>query len=203
MLNKRSSWIFYTLQMVFLVLFSINAHLWGDVAIDSIYCLIGIGGFFLWKKGNKADAISTYGAKGRILWSVATVLAIASCWAILERTNNPLPLLDSITSITSIVATWFMFRHKLETWVVWFINDIFYIAEYFFLPNRALYLIGLYVIWTILALLSFVNWRRLHKRGCFKNRKASTASFQPKGQSSPSEDIALICENCQKTGCSL
>ena len=36
MLDKRSNWIFYSLQMFFLILFSINVHLWGDVAIDSI-----------------------------------------------------------------------------------------------------------------------------------------------------------------------
>ena len=52
MLNKRSNWIFYSLQMLFLVLFSINAHLWGDMAIDSVYFFVGIGGYFLWKKGH-------------------------------------------------------------------------------------------------------------------------------------------------------
>ena len=70
--------------------------------------------------------------------------------------------MDTITSIKSIVATWLMFLHKLETWVVWFFNDIFYIAEYFFLPNPAMYLIGLYIIWTVLAVASFANWRRMH-----------------------------------------
>ena len=40
MLDKRSNWIFYSLQMLFLLLFSINVHLWGDVAIDSIYFFI-------------------------------------------------------------------------------------------------------------------------------------------------------------------
>ena len=116
----------------------------------------------MWKRGNKADTISIYGSKERIIWSVASILAITVCWAILRKTNNPLPLLDAITSITSIVATWLMFLHKLETWVVWFFNDIFYIAEYFFLPNPAMYLIGLYIIWTVLAVASFANWKRLH-----------------------------------------
>lgn len=36
MLDKRSNWAFYTLQMFFLVLFSIKVQLWGDVAIDSL-----------------------------------------------------------------------------------------------------------------------------------------------------------------------
>ena len=164
MLNKRSNWIFYSLQMLFLVLFSISVHLWGDVVIDSFYFFIGIGGFILWKKGGQAETISTYGWRARIIWSAVSLAAIFVFWIILRRTDNPLPLLDSITSVTSIVATWFMFRHKLEAWVVWFINDLFYIAEYFLLPDKAVYLICLYIIWTILAVVSFFNWRRLYVR---------------------------------------
>jgi nicotinamide mononucleotide transporter len=93
---------------------------------------------------------------------LASTMLIVLSWIVLSKTNNPLPLLDSITSVTSIVATWFMFCHKLEAWIVWFVNDVFYIAEYFMLPDLALYLIGLYVVWTILAIVSFVNWKRLY-----------------------------------------
>lgn len=162
MLDKRSNWVFYSLQMIFLVLFSINVHLWGDVVIDSIYLFVGIGGFFIWKKGNRADVISIYGGTARIAWGLTTFFSIIIFWILLSKTDNPLPLLDSITSVTSIVATWFMFCRKLETWVVWFINDLFYIVEYYMLPDRALYLIGLYLIWTVFAVGSFVNWKRIH-----------------------------------------
>lgn len=162
MLNKRSNWIFYSLQMLFLILFSTNVHLWGDVAIDSVYFFVGIGGLFLWRKRGKAETITVYGWIARFAWVVVSLFAIAVSWAILGKTDNPLPLLDSTTSVTSIVATWFMFCHKLEAWVVWFVNDLFYIAEYFMLPDRALYLIRLYVLWTVLAVASFVNWRQLY-----------------------------------------
>ena len=165
MLDKRSNWIFYSLQMLFLLLFSINVHLWGDVAIDSIYFFIGIVGYFLWRPGNRAAAISVYGWKTRVVWGLASIFLIVFSWIVLSKTDNPLPLLDSITIVTSMVATWFMFNHKLEAWIVWLLNDVFYITEYFMLPNKALCLIGLYVVWTILAIVSYVNWRRLYAFG--------------------------------------
>ena len=115
--------------MFFLVLFSINAHLWGDVAIDGIYFFVGIGGFFLWRNGKKAEAISVYGWKERLAWGLVLIIAIVVLWIVLRKTDNPLPLIDSITCVTSIIATWFMFCHKLEAWVVWFVNDLFYIVE--------------------------------------------------------------------------
>jgi nicotinamide riboside transporter PnuC len=93
------------------------------------------------------------------------MVLIVLSWTAFSKTDNPLPLLDSITRITSIIATWFMFCHKLETWVVWLVNDVFYIVEYFMLPDKALYLIGLYAIWTGLAIVSFVNWKRLYAFG--------------------------------------
>ena len=161
MLNKRSNWIFYSLQMFFLVLFSVGAHLWGDVVVDSIYFFVWIGGFSLWRREGIAGEISVLEPRKRVTWTIVSMIAITVSWFVFSKTNNPLPLLDSITSVTSVVATWFMFCHKLEAWVVWFINDLFYNAEYFFLPDKGMYLICLYIIWTILAVVSFLNWRRL------------------------------------------
>lgn len=161
MLDKRSNWVFYSLQMLFLVAFSFKVRLWGDVLIDSVYFLMGVAGFILWKKGSSVDSITTYSRKVRALWTFAAIIATVTAYSVLRGTDNPLPLLDSITSVTSIIATWFMFRHKLEAWIVWFFNDLFYIAEYFMLPDKAIYLICLYVVWTILAVASYVNWRRL------------------------------------------
>ena len=56
-----------------------------------------------------------------------------------------------------------MMFHKIETWIVWFINDIMYIYEYYALPNQAFYLIFLYIIWTCLAVGSFFNWLKIYK----------------------------------------
>lgn len=73
MLDRRSNWFFYTLQMLFLVLFSIDMRLWGDVTIDSIYSFLGIGGFFLWRKGSQAESISVYG------WKELSILQSTLC----------------------------------------------------------------------------------------------------------------------------
>lgn len=164
MLNKRSNWVFYSLQMVFLVVFSVNVKLWGDVAIDSVYFFLGIAGFILWKKDGSENSITVFSWVNRVKWLLITLIAVIATYAVLKMTDNPLPMLDSVTSVTSIVATWFMFRHKLEAWIIWLLNDLFYIAEYAMLPDQPLYLISLYIIWTVLALFSFLNWRRLLRK---------------------------------------
>lgn len=164
MCNKRTNWIFYVIQMVFLVLFSVQVRLWGDVVLDSIYIIVGVAGYITWGNSGSAPSITKYTGSQRLKWGTLILLMIVAVWLILSRTDNPLPLLDSITSVTSIIATWFMFRRKLEAWIVWFVNDLFYILEYFMLPDKAVYLMALYVIWTLLAVASYLTWRKLYKK---------------------------------------
>jgi len=46
MLNKRSNWIFYILQMIFLIIFSTLNHLYGDIANNSIYLVMQYSYYF-------------------------------------------------------------------------------------------------------------------------------------------------------------
>ena len=80
----------------------------------------------------------------------------------LAKTNDPLPYVDAFTTVTTIVALVLMALHKLETWVVWFINDLAYMYQYFNLQEQAIYLFFLYVIWTIMAVISLVKWKRIY-----------------------------------------
>lgn len=161
MLNKRSNWIFYILQMIFLIAFSIINHLYGDVTNNSIYLVMGIIGFILWNKNSESNKITSCKLKERIIYVIIIVLGTIVGSLILKNTDDPLPVLDSFTTVSSFVATYYMMKKKLDTWIIWFINDIFYAIEYFILPNQALYLFGLNIIWTFMAVASYVNWKKI------------------------------------------
>ena len=68
MLDKRSNWIFYILQMLFLIIFSSINHLYGDVVNNSIYLVMGIVGFILWNKNSKSSKITKCSMKERIIY---------------------------------------------------------------------------------------------------------------------------------------
>ena len=44
--------------------------------------------------------------------------------------------------------------------VIWFCNDVAYIIEYALLPDQAVYLLALYIVWTVMAVLTYINWSR-------------------------------------------
>ena len=163
MLNKRSNWIFYILQMLFLIIFSSLNHLYGDVANNSFYLVIGVIGFILWNNKKKTSKITKASTNERIIYTLLIALGTFALSLVLRNTDDPLPILDSFTTVSSLFATYYMMKKKIDTWIIWFINDIFYAVEYFILPNQALYLFILNVIWTFMAVGSYINWNNIMK----------------------------------------
>lgn len=164
MFNKRSNWLFYIWQMIFLVIFSFQHHLYGDMVNNGIYIFMGIFGFVLWNKNKKTSKITKASKKERIIYFSIMAVATIIVGYILKQTNDPLPYLDAFTTVSSLIATYYMVRKKIDTWIIWFINDIFYVIEYFSLPNQAVYLGVLNVIWTFMAIGSYISWSKIMKK---------------------------------------
>ena len=165
MLNKRSNWIFYILQMIFLIIFSAINHLYGDVINNTFYLIFGFIGYMCWSKKISTNKIRTAKYKEKIIYITIIILGTIILSMFLKKTDDPLPLLDSFTTISSLVATYYMVKKITDSWIIWFINDIFYAIEYFMLPNQALYLFALNIIWSFLAVGSYINWKKLMKEG--------------------------------------
>ena len=163
MLNKRSNWIFYILQMIFLIIFSTLNHLYGDIANNSIYLVMGVLGFILWNNNKESNKITKASTKERIIYILLIALGTIILSTVPKSTDDPLPTLDSFTTISSLIATYYMMKKKIDTWIIWFINDIFYAVEYFILPDQALYLFALNIIWTFMAVGSYINWNKIMK----------------------------------------
>ena len=98
------------------------------------------------------------------MYSVLIAAATGILFAFLRQTDDPLPLLDAFTTVSSFAATYYMMMKKLDAWILWFINDLFYIAEYFMLPDQAILLGILNIIWTALAVYSYIHWRGIMKK---------------------------------------
>lgn len=159
MFNKRSNWIAYIIQMALMILFSLSMKLYGDVSNSAIYLVLGVIGFALW--GKKEKKITKCSIKEKIIYCLVMALGTIIVFLVLDKTDDPLPLLDAFTTVSSFVATYYMMVKKIDTWYIWFINDIFYSIEYFILPDQALYLFILNVIWTFLAVKSIIEWKKI------------------------------------------
>ena len=172
MLNKRSNWIAYIIQMILMLIFSISMHLYGDATNNFVYIILGIIGFINWNKKEEKD-IKKCSVKERIVYCLIIAVSTFLVYLILRQTNDPLPLLDAITTTSSFVATYYMMTKKIDTWIIWFVNDIFYAIQYFILPEQALSLFVLNIIWAVMAIVSYVNWRKIMKEKSKENEKVT------------------------------
>lgn len=84
-----------------------------------------------------------------------------------------MPLLDALTTGMGITATYMMAVRKVEAWIIWFIDDILMAIIYFSLPDQAIYLGVLNIVWIILAALSYINWDKEAKKNIQKEHEGT------------------------------
>ena len=112
--NRRSNWIFYILQMAGLFVFSAMNRLYGDMANSAVCFVIGAVGFIRWGQADKAK-ITAAGGRKRALYIALIAAATGAVYLILRRTDDPLPLLDAFTTVSSFAAAWYPVMKKLDT----------------------------------------------------------------------------------------
>ena len=171
MLNKKENWIFYLLNISALIIFSLTAKLYGDVLENSIYLLIGLFGLFSWysktisSKIIKNNEIHWMTSKERIIYFFIFIVISVLIYLWLIHTDDSLALLDAITTGLSFVATFTMATKKVDSWIYWLVDDILMAITYYLLPDKALWLMSLNIVWIFLAIATIYSWSRLAKNG--------------------------------------
>jgi len=89
---------------------------------------------------------------------VVIALSFVSARLLAAETQAAWPLLDSLTTWFSLLATWLAARAKLENWLYWIAIDgvlvyLFYVQD---LPFLAL----LNLLFIVIAVAGFIAWRR-------------------------------------------
>jgi nicotinamide mononucleotide transporter len=91
------------------------------------------------------------------------VLASAALALILWRVKGSVPVLDSVTTVLSLIAQYMLNKKYFENWHVWIAADLIYIYLYFV---RGLQLTALlYFGFLFLCILGIRSWRyAIHQR---------------------------------------
>ena len=69
-----------------------------------------------------------------------------------------MPIIDSFTTVFSVIATYMVTKKVLENWLYWIVIDIVSVYLYF---SRDLQLTSLlFVIYTIVAIFGYFSWKK-------------------------------------------
>lgn len=140
-----------------------NARLYADMGLQAYYVVISIYGWYFWLTGKKQKekkvAVKT---TRKALWMKLTVVSIA-LYALLffilsNYTNSDVPHMDSVTTALSIVATWMLARKYIEHWLLWIFIDAFSAGLYVYKGLWATVI--LFIVYTVMALLGYIEWRK-------------------------------------------
>lgn len=165
LMKRKENWIFYLLNISALIVYSASVHLYGDVIENSVYLLIGLFGIFAWSNSSFAEKFgfadirhSTW--KENMGFLFLTILISAIIWFSVSFTDDPLPVLDAVTTGMGFMATYMMAAKIIETWIVWFIDDILMAMTYESLSDPGHFLAALNLIWIFMAIGSYISWRK-------------------------------------------
>ena len=138
-----------------------EAKLYADMGLQAVYVVLAAYGWWHWLHGgaNRGTLpVSRVPTREIILLGIAFLVGTGALSTLLARTTDAsLPLADSALTAASLVAQYMMTRKYVECWLVWIVADVAYVA--LFIYKGLLPTAGLYLVFTILAVVGWRQWR--------------------------------------------
>lgn len=163
--KRKENWIFYLMNILALTAYSAYVHLWGDVAENMIYVVFGLLGLFTWYSQGIAKKILGDNTeiryctwKERLFYFSMFALISVGMYIWLLNTNDPAPLLDAVTTGMGFTATLSMAFKRVESWIIWFVDDVLMAYIYFSLDGTGFWLMLLNIVWVFLAVGTWWTW---------------------------------------------
>jgi len=163
---KRSRWCWVTggLASAIAIYLSARARLPMQASLQVYYVVVSAYGYWHWSKdhGQATRTVTAWTLRTNLIACVATlaISALTARWLATES-QAAWPLLDSLTTWGSLLATWLMARVKLESWLYWLVIDS---ALGFLFAAQGLYLFSLLsVVYLGVSAVGFTGWLKTYR----------------------------------------
>jgi nicotinamide mononucleotide transporter len=137
----------------------------GDMILNGYFSIMSIYGWYQWshkKTSTEVKSISRTNRKEKIIGIVLFFITFFVVFAIYKTCGyqiNPENYIDMLTSGIFFTGMWYMALKKIENWTLWIVGDIIVVPLYAY---RGLGMLALqYLIFTILALSAYLEWKRI------------------------------------------
>lgn len=160
--QKKYAFYFWgILQLITILIISINSGLYGKVIENGFYLITLFVGMREWSK-NKVDnavKVRTMDIKDYIIFGLAIIpFSTVIAYYIVSTYNTGQIALDIITTVIGIVAQILMILRFKEQWVLWFILDVLCIVLWAKDGNWCL--TAQYIFWTINTVYGYTIWKK-------------------------------------------
>ena len=166
--GKISTYAFACVNVGLYAIIAYQNRLYGEVMLNGLYYLpMNVVGFYMWSKQKDDEGtvlVRRLTAKQIVFLVVGLAAAIFVYWRILSMLGGNLQLIDSMTTILSIVAFLLQIGRYMEQWILWMIINVLSITMWCLLlgtPQGSVTMIIMFSAYLINGVYGFRNWLKL------------------------------------------
>ena len=166
--RKENIWVYPTgiINVLIYVYLCFFAGLYADMGINAFYFVMSVYGWYNWSRKD-AESHHVPISKLSLFQWIISILLIAVAFALiyyilLKYTDSTVPLFDSFTTSLFIAGMWLMAIKKIENWLLWILGDLLVIP--LFAMKGLVFTSVQYVVFLILAIMGYIEWRRRLKK---------------------------------------
>ena len=161
-IEKKVCWWFALASSLIYIFIFYDVKLYMESMLSVYYALMALYGIFVWGKTDSEkqnSQIISYDFRIHLLILTAIIILSGLSGHILSNNSNAYrPYMDSLTTWSSIFATFLVVKKVLENWIYWILIDSVSIVLYF---ERELYqTVFLFIVYLGIAFLGLFIWRK-------------------------------------------
>lgn len=167
-LGKVSNYFWGTINVLLYAYVAWKAKYYGDVMLNLLYYFpTNIIGWVLWSKNVNKETNEVYKKrltlKQDILVVIISITGILGYSFILKALGGNLPLVDSMSTVLSVIAQILMIKRFAEQWAIWIVVDIVSVIMWFaalFGEGQSIAVLLMWIVYLANAVIMFVKWRK-------------------------------------------
>lgn len=171
--KKENIWVYPTglVSTIITVYLLYQASYFGDMTMNFYYSIMSIYGWYKWSsKSIQNDLnITKTNNQEKIIGILLFFFTIGITYTVYKFFNYSLEIpnyIDIFTSGIFFTAMWYMALKKIENWTLWIIGDVIAVPLFAY---RGLGMLSLqYIIFTILAVLAYIEWKKILNKNQLK-----------------------------------
>lgn len=150
-------WLFAIISITLYIYICSTAKLFAETILQVFYLFMSAYGYYNWKKDKGQVKVSQWSVKKNLSFIfIGAVITFFMGFYLSTYTSAKMPIIDSFTTVFSIIATYMVAKKILENWLYWIIIDVVSIYIYI---NRDLHLTSLlFLLYTIIAIFGYFTW---------------------------------------------
>ena len=133
-------------------------HLYAQLVLQVIFILQSIYGWIYWQRDKYNKVIFIEPVKMIIHIIIIMILTPILSFFLKEYTNNPQPELDAVTTLLSLLATWYMAKKIIYNWLIWLLTDFFFVVM--FMKQHMYWSVALYLFFIFLVIKGLIQWAK-------------------------------------------